>query len=105
MSVGKRMGKGLILVVVALLCIAWFASAAWIGMAKHDEWYGGNTDGSVGNGDQGGMVDMGMVACIGDEDDQPVLPCYYDATTQGNGQGRSYTMDITGHVTYWDTEY
>lgn len=87
MSIRKRLGKGIILVVVALFCIAWFAAAAWVGMAKHDEWYSPN------------MVDTGMVPCA--TEDAPG-PCYWNADIQGNGTGRSFTVDATGHVTYWE---
>lgn len=31
-------------------------------------------------------------------------PCYWDAKTMGNGQGRSFTIDTNQHITYWDEE-
>jgi hypothetical protein len=28
-------------------------------------------------------------------------PCYWDADTMGNGEGKSFTVDRFGNVTYW----
>jgi hypothetical protein len=29
-------------------------------------------------------------------------PCYWDASTHGNGEGRSFTIDTLGRIHYWD---
>lgn len=78
--------------------LAWFMAAAHIGIENRDEWYGHmDVEQESDN--------VPMAQCVGDEDDQPILPCAYDATTQGNGEGRSFTMEVDGSITYWDTEY
>ena len=71
--------------------VAWFMAAAYIGVQNQDEWYG-HMDRPA--------VDTAIPACI--DDSAPNAPCYWDAGVQGNGEGRSFTVDAFGNTHYWE---
>lgn len=82
-------------IVGMLFCLAvvlgWLMSMTKIGMDGQNEWYGPQ-------GTPSGVM-LTMEPCP--TEDAPG-PCYWNAAINGNGEGRSFTVDATQHVTYWD---
>jgi hypothetical protein len=42
-----------------------------------------------------------MQACV-TEDSAPASGCYWHASSQGNGEGRSFTVFENGTIVYWN---
>jgi hypothetical protein len=72
------------------LVLGWFMAMANLGVSNMDEWY------TV----QDSAVNASIPACT--DDSGANYPCYWDADAQGNGGGKSFTVDATGRTYYWE---
>ena len=100
-----RLFKAAMTVIGSIAIVVWFGAMVHIGMAKSDEWYGHMDKQTIQKGPLGEVPNEGpseppMAECI--DDSAPNAPCEWDATIHGNGEGKSFTIDESGNVTYWE---
>lgn len=83
--------KRVLLILAMGAVLIWLMSMAQLGHYRNTEWWGSQGTPSI--------TMLTMDPCP--TEDAPG-PCYWNAAVQGNGEGRSFTVDATQHVTYWD---
>jgi len=58
------------------------------------------------NPNDGGFTDSSYeyadVPCANEDGSGGTLPCYWDAQSRANGEGRSFTINSDGSYRYWD---